>query len=57
MNCSFCDKTRWEVKFLIQGPAVQICDECIGLCNDIIGGHFSEVGEFIGWAEGQDDLT
>ena len=34
--CSFCGKTQKEVKKLIAGPTVYICDECIGLCNDII---------------------
>ena len=34
--CSFCGKTRREVRKLIAGPTVYICDECIGLCNDII---------------------
>ena len=36
LNCSFCGKTQREVKKLIAGPTVYICDECIGLCNDII---------------------
>ena len=34
--CSFCGKSQREVKKLIAGPNVYICDECIGLCNDII---------------------
>ncbi len=34
--CSFCGKNQKEVKKLIAGPTVYICDECIGLCNDII---------------------
>ncbi len=34
--CSFCGKGQKEVKKLIAGPTVYICDECIGLCNDII---------------------
>src|SRR6185436_18542019 len=34
--CSFCGKSQKEVKKLIAGPTVYICDECIGLCNDII---------------------
>ena len=36
LNCSFCGKSQKEVKKLIAGPTVYICDECIGLCNDII---------------------
>jgi len=36
LSCSFCGKSQREVKKLIAGPAVYICDECIELCNDII---------------------
>lgn len=36
LKCSFCGKGQKEVKKLIAGPGVYICDECIGLCNDII---------------------
>jgi ATP-dependent Clp protease ATP-binding subunit ClpX len=36
LTCSFCGKSQDEVKKLIAGPAVYICDECIELCNDII---------------------
>ena len=35
-RCSFCGKGRDEVRKLIAGPTVYICDECVGLCNDII---------------------
>ncbi|HJX66055.1 MAG TPA: ATP-dependent Clp protease ATP-binding subunit ClpX [Polyangia bacterium] len=35
-HCSFCQKRRREVRKLISGPRVFICDECVGLCNDII---------------------
>ncbi len=35
-DCSFCGKSQDEVKKLIAGPTVYICDECIELCNDII---------------------
>ena len=35
-RCFFCGKSQEEVKKLIAGPAVYICDECIELCNDII---------------------
>ena len=34
--CSFCGKGQDEVRKLIAGPTVYICDECIDLCNDII---------------------
>ena len=36
LYCSFCGKSQHEVKKLIAGPSVFICDECIALCNDII---------------------
>ncbi len=36
LSCSFCGKSQKEVKKLIAGPSVYICDECIQLCNDII---------------------
>ena len=36
LYCSFCSKSQHEVKKLIAGPSVFICDECIDLCNDII---------------------
>ncbi|MCX8566999.1 MAG: ATP-dependent Clp protease ATP-binding subunit ClpX [Glomeribacter sp. 1016415] len=36
LHCSFCGKNQHEVKKLIAGPSVFICDECIDLCNDII---------------------
>ena len=36
LYCSFCGKSQHEVKKLIAGPTVFICDECVELCNDII---------------------
>ena len=36
LSCSFCGKSQREVKKLIAGPTVYICDECIALCNDVI---------------------
>ena len=36
LRCSFCGKTQDEVKKIIAGPTVYICDECIDLCNDIM---------------------
>ncbi len=36
LYCSFCGKSQHEVRKLIAGPSVFICDECIELCNDII---------------------
>jgi hypothetical protein len=37
LYCSFCGKTQHEIQKLIAGPSVYICDECVALCNDIIG--------------------
>ena len=36
LYCSFCGKSQHEVRKLIAGPQVYICDECVDLCNDII---------------------
>ena len=36
LYCSFCGKSQHEVRKLIAGPSVFICDECVELCNDII---------------------
>src|SRR5690606_39444048 len=36
LKCSFCGKAQEQVKKLIAGPGVYICDECIELCNEII---------------------
>ena len=35
-RCSFCGKAQTQVQRLIAGPGVYICDECIGLCNEIL---------------------
>ncbi len=50
LKCSFCGKSQKQVKKLIAGPAVYICDECIDLCNEIIE---EELGESVnlGWDE------
>jgi ATP-dependent Clp protease ATP-binding subunit ClpX len=40
--CSFCAKSRDQVKKLIAGPSVYICDECVDLCNDIIAEEWDE---------------
>ncbi len=44
--CSFCGKSQREVRKLIAGPSVYICDECIDLCNDIITEQSDEREEF-----------
>ena len=45
LKCSFCGKSQKQVKKLIAGPGVYICDECIDLCNEIIEEEFSEGSE------------
>src|ERR1041384_6093552 len=50
--CSFCGKSQKEVKKLIAGPTVYICDECIALCNDIT----AEEGEKEDPATGSDPM-
>ncbi len=42
LKCSFCGKTQEQVRKLVAGPGVYICDECIELCNEIIAEKFSE---------------
>lgn len=41
-RCSFCGKSQHEVKQLIAGPTVFICDECVDLCADIVAEKRSE---------------
>ena len=53
LYCSFCGKSQHEVKKLIAGPSVFICDECIDLCNDIIR---EEVPEGAAEGEARSDL-
>ena len=45
LKCSFCGKSQKQVKKLIAGPGVYICDECIELCNEIIEEEFSTTDE------------
>ncbi|MCL1587506.1 MAG: ATP-dependent Clp protease ATP-binding subunit ClpX [Actinomycetia bacterium] len=45
LKCSFCGKSQKQVKKLIAGPGVYICDECIELCNEIIAEELSETEE------------
>lgn len=40
--CSFCGKSEFQVDRLISGPGVYICNECVGLCNGILGGDFGQ---------------
>src|ERR1700719_1372166 len=46
LKCSFCGKSQKQVKKLIAGPGVYICDECIDLCNEIIEEELAEPAEF-----------
>ena len=48
LYCSFCGKSQHEVRKLIAGPSVFICDECVDLCNDIIREEVQEAGAFRG---------
>jgi len=43
LYCSFCGKSQHEVRKLIAGPSVFVCDECVELCNDIIREEISEI--------------
>ena len=45
LKCSFCGKSQKQVKRLIAGPGVYICDECIDLCNEIIEEELSETAD------------
>ena len=45
LYCSFCGKNQSEVKKLIAGPSVYICDECVSLCNDIIKEDLAEANQ------------
>ena len=51
LYCSFCGKSQHEVRKLIAGPSVFVCDECVDLCNDIIREELNEDLE-----KGQDTL-
>jgi len=50
LDCSFCGKTQEEVRKLVAGPSVYICDECVDLCNDILSEELesSSTSEFDG---------
>ena len=55
LRCSFCGKTQHEVGKLIAGPNVFICDECVGLCDDIVSGEGPE--RYIGAHGAQEQLS
>ena len=46
LKCSFCGKTQEQVRKLVAGPGVYICDECIELCNEIIEEEIGDEAEF-----------
>ena len=52
LKCSFCGKTQDQVKKLIAGPEVYICDECVELCNEILDEEFFDSKEKEGVEEG-----
>ena len=45
LHCNFCGKSQHEVRKLIAGPSVYVCDECVELCNDIIREELQESNE------------
>ena len=52
LYCSFCGKSQHEVRKLIAGPTVFICDECVDVCVDIIafqGGAVDGDAEYVSW--------
>jgi ATP-dependent Clp protease ATP-binding subunit ClpX len=46
LKCSFCGKTQEQVRRLVAGPGVYICDECIELCQEIIEEEFDDASDF-----------
>jgi hypothetical protein len=51
LRCSFCNKPQREVKKLVAGPTVYICNECVAICLDIISEVPPATGETIVWPE------
>ena len=56
-RCSFCSKTQHDVRKLIAGPAVYICEECVDLCNDILAEEFREKPKIDTKASAQTDQS
>jgi len=46
LKCSFCGKPQEQVRKLVAGPGVYICDECIELCTEIIDEEFNDTADF-----------
>ena len=59
LRCSFCAKPSSEVEKIIAGPGVYICNECVGLCNDVLGSEQADPLEsatrLSAWEEGMAD--
>ena len=55
IRCSFCTKAKDEVGRLVAGPGVYICDECVRLCNDILGLPRESTGTEITWPDNLSD--
>ncbi|MGD0556159.1 MAG: ClpX C4-type zinc finger protein [Streptosporangiaceae bacterium] len=55
VRCSFCGKPSTEVEKVIAGPGVYICNECVGLCNDILGTERQKPSEVPVWEESMSD--
>ncbi len=51
LYCSFCGKSQHEVRKLIAGPSVYVCDECVDLCNDIIKDELQDESSSLGGGE------
>ena len=51
LYCSFCGKSQHEVRKLIAGPSVYVCDECVDLCNDIIKDELQDDSSSLGGGE------
>ncbi len=51
IKCSFCGKSQEDVKKLVVGPMVYICNECIGVCNEIMAEEWEEATTVEGKAE------
>ena len=55
LKCSFCGKSQKQVKKLIAGPGVYICDECIDLCNEIIEEELADADDVISFRKRADN--
>jgi len=51
VKCSFCGKNQDDVRRLVAGPGVYICDECIELCHDILDDEFEQTAKSVEWGD------